>query len=122
MSREALRLGGVYAQTDGRSIASNSFQSVLHGFEAVAMQSNVVGIGEVRDRYRRAYLHTGDVLKRCLEGPVDDVVTQRRGRRGLGGMPSSSITVHRPSRFTESNAAAKSIVGRRLVAPAFAVD
>ncbi len=80
LSREDLRLGGVNAQTDGRSLAFNSFQGVLYGFEAVAKQSNVVGIGEVRDRYDGAHLHTGDVLKRFAEDPVDGVVEQRRGK------------------------------------------
>ncbi len=80
LNREDLRLRDSDAQTDGRSIAFNSFRSVLPGFEAVAKQSNVVSMGEVRDRYRGAHLHTGDVLKRFPEESVDDVVEQRRGK------------------------------------------
>ncbi len=60
-SREDLRFGGVNAQTDGHSIAFNPFQSFLYDFEAVTKQSNAVGIGEARDRYGGAHLHTKSV-------------------------------------------------------------
>ncbi len=66
LRREDLGLGGVNAQTEGRNKVFNAFQSILHGFEAVAKQNNVSSIGEVRDRYGGAHLHTGDILKRRL--------------------------------------------------------
>ncbi len=47
--------------------AFNPFQNILHDFEAVAKQSNVVGIGEVRGRYGGAHLHTMDVLQHFWE-------------------------------------------------------
>ncbi len=52
----------------------------MHGFEAVTKHSYVVSTGEIRDPYGGAQLHTGDVLKRFPEDPVDDVVEQRRGK------------------------------------------
>ncbi len=80
LCREDLRLSGVNAHTDGRSISFNPFQSFLYGFETVTKQSNVVGIGEVRDRYGGAHLHTRDVLQRFPEDPVEDVIEKRRGK------------------------------------------
>ncbi len=68
-------------KTDGNSIALNPFQSLLYGFEAVTKQSNVVGIGEIRDRYGGAHLHTRGVMQRFLEDSVNDVVENRRGKR-----------------------------------------
>ncbi len=37
-------------------------------------------MGEVRDRYGGAHLHTGHALRRFPEDPIDDVVEQRRGK------------------------------------------